>query len=345
MEKKNNHIGNVIISIAAILVIAGAIVYFTSYFIRGRNYQETNDAQVEAYINPISARVGGFVKKVWFEEHHLIKKGDTLITIEDNEYAAKLQEAQAALDDARAQIKVLDASVHAARVGTMVNKDQIAGSKARLWQNQQDIKRYKNLMKEEAVTGAEYEQVKARYDVAKSDYNAVKNTLNTSNAKIQELQSRSDLLKADVKKKQALYELAQINHAYTVIRAPYSGRLGRKTIQEGQQIQPGQPLVYLINESEKWVTANFMETQVADMYVGQPVEITVDAIDGKRFQGIIEAISGSTGAKFSLLPPDNSTGNFVKIVQRLPVKIKFSNRDTKSVKIGMNVIVLVKKKS
>jgi membrane fusion protein (multidrug efflux system) len=345
MENKKPHIGNIIISAVAFLVVATAIFYFTQYFVRTSNFQETNDAQVEAYINPVSARVGGYVKKVWFNEHNLVKQGDTLVTIENSEYNARLQEAQAAIDDARAQLKVLNAGIHAAQVGTMVNKDQITGAKARLWQNQQDIKRYKNLMKEEAVTGAEYEQVKARFDVSESDFNAVKNTLNASNAKIQELQSRTDLLLADLKKKEAQYELARITLSYTVITAPYSGKLGRKTILEGQQIQPGQPLVYIINEKEKWVTANFMETQVNDMHVGQPVDISVDAIRGKHFKGTIEAISGSTGAKFSLLPPDNSTGNFVKIVQRLPVKIRFSSKDTDAIKVGMNVIVSVKKKS
>lgn len=345
MENKKPLITNQIITIVTILVIITGSIYFINYFVQASRFQETNDAQVEAYINPVSARVGGFVKKVWYDEHHNVKAGDTLLTIEDSEYGAKLQEAQAAIDDAYAQLKVLDAGIYAAEVGTTVNQDQISGAKARLLQNQQDIKRYKNLMKEEAVTGAEYEQVKARHDVAESDYNAVKNTLNFSNAKIKEQKSRSALLMADLKKKQAQYELAKINMAYTVVTAPYSGKLGRKTIMEGQQIQAGQPLVYLINEKEKWVTANFMETQVSEMYIGQPVEITIDAMSGKRFEGHIEAISGSTGSKFSMLPPDNSSGNFVKVVQRLPIKIRFNDKDTEAIKVGMNVIVAVKNKS
>lgn len=345
MEKRKPHIGNIILLIVAIMVIATGIVYFTSYFIRMGNFQETNDAQVEAYINPVSARAGGYVKKVWFNEHHQVKQGDTLVTIENSEYSAKVKEAQAAVDDAHAQLKVLQAGIYASRVGLHVNNDQIAGSKARLWQNQQDIRRYKNLMNEEAVTGSEYEQVKARFDVAESDFHAVKNTLNMNKAKIRELQSRTDLLLADIRKKEAQLELAKINLSYTVITAPYSGKLGRKTILEGQQIQPGQPLVYIINEQEKWVTANFMETQIADMFIGQPVDITVDAMNDKHFEGRIEAISGSTGAKFSMLPPDNSTGNFVKIVQRFPVKIKFNAEDLEAVKVGMNVIVSVRKKS
>jgi membrane fusion protein (multidrug efflux system) len=121
--------------------------------------------------------------------------------------------------------------------------------------------------------------------------------------------------------------------------------LGRKNILEGQQIQPGQPLVSIINENQKWITANYKETQVEGMYIGQPVDIRVDAINGKAFKGRIEAIAGSTGSRFSLLPPDNSTGNFVKIIQRVPVKIVFEDKDTDQFIPGMNVTVAVKKKA
>jgi membrane fusion protein (multidrug efflux system) len=237
----------------------------------------------------------------------------------------------------------LDAGIASAQTATLVNKDQIDGAKARLVLQQADIKRYKNLEKEEAVTGSDLESVQSRYDVSLSDYSASQNNLKTSYAKIAELKSRKALLAADLKRKQAELELARINLEYTVIRAPYTGRMGRKTILEGQQIQPGQPLVSIVNEREKWVTANFKETQVNGMYVGQPVDIQVDAIDDKIYKGQIEAISGSTGAKFSILPPDNATGNFVKIIQRVPVKIKFISKDITTVKAGMNVLVSVKK--
>ncbi len=121
--------------------------------------------------------------------------------------------------------------------------------------------------------------------------------------------------------------------------------MGRKTIQEGQQIQPGQPLVSIINEKERWITANYKETQVENMYIGQPAEIKVDAINGKIFKGKIVAIAGSTGSRFSLLPPDNSTGNFVKIIQRVPVKIEFIDKNADRIVAGMNVTVSVRKKS
>jgi membrane fusion protein (multidrug efflux system) len=160
---------------------------------------------------------------------------------------------------------------------------------------------------------------------------------------VQELQARHNSHFAARKRAEALLDLARLNLSYTVITSPYSGFTGRKNILEGQQVQAGQPLVSVVNTNDKWVIANFKETQVSGMYVGQPVEIEADAIADKIFQGKIEAISASTGSKFSLLPADNSTGNFVKIVQRVPVKIVFNDREVNELKAGMNVKVTVKK--
>jgi membrane fusion protein (multidrug efflux system) len=342
-EQHKIHPGNIIITIVAVVLILAGVTYSIYYWQYTNRFEETNDAQVESYINPVSARAGGYIQRVCFNEHQLVKKGDTLIILDDQEYRAQLESAEATVEDAYAQQTVLAASIHSAQLGTRVNQDQIKGSRAKYVQQQQDIRRYRNLVKEEAVTGADLEQVEARYDVAESDYSASKNNLKTNLARIEELKTHFALLKADIKKKEATLQLAKLNLSYTVIKAPYSGRLGRKNIMEGQQIQPGQPLVSIINETDKWITANFKETQVDGMYIGQPVEIRIDAVDSKVFKGRIAAIAGSTGSKFSLLPPDNSTGNFVKIIQRIPVKIEFTEAETGIVVAGMNVTVAVKK--
>ncbi len=342
-NKTGKKISQIIMTTIAVTIIIIALIYFYKMFRRAKQFEETNDAQVEAYINPVSARAAGYIQTILFEENEWVDKGDTLVILDDREYKNKVQEAEAALQDSYAQQEVLAASIAAAQSGTLINKDQISSSKARLWQQQQDIKRYENLMKEEAATGAEYEQVKARYDVAVSDFSAANNTLKTSYSKIEELKSREALLAADQKRKQTILEFARINLGYTVITAPYSGRLGRKVIQEGQQIQAGQPLVSIVNEKNKWVIANFKETQMSAMMEGKTVDITIDAIPGKVFKGYIASISPSTGAKFSLLPPDNSTGNFVKITQRIPVKIAFTDTALAEVKVGMNALITVKK--
>jgi membrane fusion protein (multidrug efflux system) len=347
MKKENQkiHPGNIVITIIAIMVVLAGVYYFIQYWGFSRHYEETNDAQVESYINPVSARAGGYIEQVKFEEHQLVKRGDTLVILDDREYKAQLESAEAAIEDAQAQLTVLTAGIRSSELGTDVNKDQIKGAEAKYVQQQQDIRRYKNLVKEEAATGSDLEQVQARYDVAASDYSAAQNSLKTNQARVAEMKTHFALLKADIKRKQAALDLARLNLSYTIIRAPYSGRLGRKNILEGQQIQPGQPLVSIINENRKWITANYKETQVEGMYIGQPVDIRVDAINGKVFKGRIEAIAGSTGSRFSLLPPDNSTGNFVKIIQRVPVKIVFEDKDTDQFIPGMNVTVAVKKKA
>ena len=334
---------NILFNIAVFATIAITAIYFIRYIVHANHYEETNDAQAEAYISPISARVSGYIKALNFEEHQYVKAGDTLILIDDREYIAKVAEAQAALEDAKARLLFLDAQIGTVQTGTYVNKDMINSAKAKFTEKQQDLKRYKNLLHEEAATLQEYEQVKATYDVAQSEYNAAGNTLKTTHAKVDELQASRALIQAEIKQKEALLDLAKINLQYTVIVAPVSGRLGRKVLQVGQQVQSGQSLVPIIDEKNKWVTANFKETQLEDMHVGQPVEITVDGFSNKTYHGSIEAIAGSTGAKFSLLPADNSTGNFVKITQRVPVKIKLTDADVSAIKAGMNVEVAVKK--
>lgn len=335
---------NIIFNVAVTLIIVATLFFFLRYLVRSGNYEETNDAQVEAYINPISARVGGYIQKINFEEHQFVNVGDTLVIIDNREYFTKVSEAEASLEDAKAKLEVLDAEITTAKTGTSVNNDMISVAKAKYIEKQQDLKRYKNLLKEEAATLQEFEQMQSKYDVAWSEFNASKNNLKTTNSKIIELESKNGLLKAEIKQKEAQLEFAKINLEYTVILAPYSGRLGRKTIQEGQQIQAGQSLVPIINEDQKWVTANFKETQIENIKVGQDVEIKIDGFENKIYSGKIEAIAGSTGSKFSLLPADNSTGNFVKITQRIPVKIKFIDKNITEIKAGMNVLVSVKSK-
>jgi len=344
MTTKNNtkvSLANRAYLFIAIAIIITALVYFCIHITANLQAVRTNDAQVDSHINPVSARAGGFIKKVCFQEHQLVKAGDTLLILEEGEYQQKLNEANAFLEDAKAQLTVLEAGIRAAETATLLNGDQIQAARARLTQQQADIRRYRNLIKEEAVTGADLETVQARYDVALSDFHGAQSGLKAAQARVEELRSRKALLDADLKKKTAQRELARINFGYTVITAPYAGRMGRKTILEGQQIQPGQPLVSIVNENQKWITANFKETQLEGLRIGQAVKIEIDAISKKTYKGKIEAISASTGAKFSLLPPDNSTGNFVKIVQRVPVRISFDEKDIQEVKPGMNANVSV----
>ncbi|NII29383.1 HlyD family secretion protein [Pseudoflavitalea sp. X16] len=346
METKNNKASrfvNMLIKAIAVSVVIIGLIYFVRYLVYIDEYEDTNDAQVDSFINPVSARAGGFIREVLFEEHQPVKQGDTLVILDNREYLQKVKEAGALLEDTRAQQEILDAAIRSAQTATLVNRDQINAAQARRWQQEQDIKRFRNLLNEEAVTLSDFEQVQTRYDITNSDYSAAINSLKTGDSKVRELQARYNALFAARKRAEAVLDLAKLNLSYTVITSPYNGYTGRKTILEGQQVQAGQPLVSVVNTNDKWVIANFKETQVHGMYIGQPVEIEADAIPGSTFQGKIEAISASTGSKFSLLPADNSTGNFVKIVQRVPVKIIFNEGDVEALKAGMNVKIKVKK--
>ncbi|MDF2187901.1 HlyD family secretion protein [Paraflavitalea sp. CAU 1676] len=343
MEPTRKSFVNVLIKLIAVTVVVVALIYLVKYLSYASQYESTNDAQVDAYINPVSARAGGFIKEVLFNEHQAVQQGDTLVILDNREYLQKVKEAESLLEDTRAQQEIHGAAINAAQTATLVNKDQINSAKARLWQQEQDVKRFQNLLKEEAVTLSDFEQVQTKYDISQSDYSAAQNSLKTGDSKVRELQSRYNSLFAAQKRAEALLDLARLNLSYTVIVSPYTGFTGRKNILEGQQVQAGQPLVSIVNTRNKWVIANFKETQVHDMYIGQVVEITADAIPGKSFAGKIDAIAASTGSKFSLLPADNSTGNFVKIVQRVPVKIVFADTAGYVLKAGMNVKISVKK--
>ena len=339
--KTNKNYWNIIIKTTAILVVVVAVIYGIKYFIFASQYEDTNDAHVESYINPVSARAGGYIKEVLFEEHQFVKKGDTLVILDNREYLAKKEIAEAALEAAKANLVVLNAGIRSARTGTLVNKNQIATAEANLWKQKQDIVRYERLLQDEAVTRSDYERIKTQYDVAENSYKASNNSLKTSMEKISELESKRELLEADIHRSKANLSLAEINLSYTVITSPYTGYTGRKNILEGQQVQPGQPLVSIVNEKSKWVIANFKETQVAGMHMGQAVEVELDAFPDKVFKGEIAAIAAATGSEFSLLPSDNSTGNFVKIIKRVPVKIVFTEKDISQVKSGMNATVSV----
>ncbi len=209
--KKNHkrHPGNIIIKIAAIILIIAGGIYFFDYLKQNKNYEETNDAQVESYINPVSARAGGYIEKVLFNEHQLVKQGDTLIILDNSEYLAQLESAEASFEDARAQLTVLSATIHSAESGTQINRDQINGAHAKYIQQQQDIRRYENLVHEEAATGAELEQVKARYDVSESDYSAAQNGLRTNQAKIAELKNSFRSFTSRYQEKRSHFEVGK----------------------------------------------------------------------------------------------------------------------------------------
>lgn len=327
--------------ILVFLAIWGGISLYNLYL-----YEETNDAQVQEYINPVTSRVSGYIREIRYEENQDVKKGDTLIVIDNSEYTIQQQEAEAALANARAQVKVLNSNIATTSRSSQVSQSQIAAAKARLLNRQQDYDRYKKLFDVESATKQQLENVQAALDVARSDYQSAVDSYQASLSRVNDARVQSAVLDAEIKRREAVVGRNKLNVDYTIITAPYNGKMGRRTIQQGQAIQAGQTLAFIVDQDAgKWVVANFKETQVSNMKVGDAAEIEADAYPGQKFNGRIVSLSPATGSSFSLLPPDNSTGNFVKIVQRIPVRIRLTDaaNSIEPLRAGMNTNVIIRK--
>ncbi|QNK63520.1 HlyD family secretion protein [Pedobacter sp. PAMC26386] len=351
MKTKNNYtntdqlITKITAWIAGIIAV-GLAIWGVVSLVQLYRYEDTNDAQIEEYINPITSRVGGFIREIRYEENQDVKKGDTLLIIDNSEYQLQQEEAEAALSNAQAQINVLESNVTTTSKVSQASQSQIASAKAKLVKQQQDYDRYSKLYKVESATQQQLENSKAALDVATSEYRSAEENYQASLSKVNDIRSQKGVYEAEIKRRKALLSRGKLDVSYTIIRAPYNGKMGRRTIQEGQQIQTGQTLAYIVDQDAgKWVIANFKETQIAKMKINGEAEITADAFPGKIFKGRIVSLSPATGARFSLLPPDNSTGNFVKIVQRIPVKIKLteSRAVVDQLRAGMNANVKIRK--
>lgn len=337
---------NIIINTVCILLVGYAIVWTGGYFWRSYRYVTTNDAVIDQYISPVNIRVSGYIKEVRFTEHQFVKTGDTLLVLDDREYLIKLKDAKAALMDAKSSKTVLGAGIEVSRANVSVQEANIAETEARLWQLEQDHRRYANLLEDESVTEQQYEQVKANYDAMKARLDAFLRQKNAAQSQYSETSNKTGNVDAAILRMEADLEMAELNLSYTVITAPYDGYMGRRSVEAGQLLQPGQTVSYLVRSEDKWVTANYKETQIAHIFIGQKVRIKVDALDDRIFYGRVTAISEATGSKYSLVPTDNSAGNFVKVQQRIPVRIDFEDVNAGEMKLlrtGMMVVTEAQK--
>lgn len=307
---------------AILLLAAGATVIVTMFTDNG--VERTDDAQVEQYISPVNVKVAGYIKEIRFTEHQFVHKGDTILIIDDREYAIALKQAEAQLMDARSGRKVIGNSVNTASSSATVLDASIEEAELRVEKLERDYRRYSALLEKKASTPVIVEQYKTELDMAKARVSALKRQREAAWSTVSEVSQRQENADAAILRAEAAVDMARLNLSYTVITAPADGYLGRWTIEQGQLVSPGQTITTLIPDSKKWVVANFKETQMAHIRPGQSVEITVDAMPGKRFAGTVTAISQATGSKYSMVPTDNSAGNFVKIQQRIPVRIDFN---------------------
>jgi membrane fusion protein (multidrug efflux system) len=359
-EKKEKEKGSskmkFIIGGLIIAVVVGIVI-----FMMGGNTESTDNAQLDANIIPIRSSITGYVKEVLFEDNQEVKKGQLLVTIDDTEYKAKVAQAEAALENAKANLNAVKSNAvtsnqnaSAAMFTTESTQETINSAKAKLNKANEDYKRTKNMFAAKASTQAELDNSSAELEVAQAQYDASLKQLKVSQSQSAGVRSQAlgqvslvSLAEALIRQREAELKLAITQLDYATIEAPCDGIVSKRSIEVGQYVSTGQSVCSAIDNTSLWVSANFKETQLEKMRIGQPVEIKIDAYPHIKLAGKLNSFVGATGAKFSLLPPDNATGNFVKIVQRVPVKITIDHLTKEELKIlfpGLSAYVSVKVK-
>lgn len=345
-KPKKQRMRQVITSAIGLAILLWALVKIVGIFIDYTTNESSNDAQIEQYISPVNLRASGYIKKIYFTEHQMVKKGDTLLVLDDREYLIRVMEAEAALKDAKAGANVMDATMQTTENSASVYDASIAEIEVRLAKLSKDIVRYRNLVERKAATPIQLEQLETEYAATRKKLEATRRQQKAAVSGVNEVQTRKANAAAAIERAEAALAMARLNLSYTVVLAPCDGQLGRRALEEGQMVNAGQTITYIMPDTRKWVIANYKETQMENIKVGQKVRLTVDALSDKEFEGRVTAISGATGSKYSLVPTDNSAGNFVKIQQRIPVRIDFTNiskEDNARLAAGMMVVVKAEK--
>ncbi|MEO6894367.1 MAG: HlyD family secretion protein [Ginsengibacter sp.] len=334
------------INITLFIIVSAMLFWLIKIYFHLGDDNYTEDAQVEEFINPINTRVSAYIKEIRFIDHQSVKKGDTLIVLDNREILTQLGQAKAAYMGAIAGENATYSTINTVSNNIATVEANIAGAKARLWNAEQNLSRYKNLLYAEAVTKQQYDQVKTEYDATKANYDALLNQKNSASLSTTEVKSKLGMNKAEIERAKSALDMAKLNVSYTAITAPTDGIMGRRTINEGQLLQPGQQVGTIVLDEQKWVTANFLEQQMSKVKIGEKLNIAVDALNKKIYEGVVTSISAATGSKFASMPVDNATGNFVKVQQRIPVRIEFTEENTHSdlekLRAGMNVNVTLK---
>lgn len=342
-----NHRTKKILSyVVTVIVIAIAACWIGGKFIHLGNVEFTDNAQIRQQIVPVNCRVQGYIKEIRFKEYEPVKKGDTLVIIDDSDMRLRVAQAKADYQNALAGRDVADKSVNVAAAHVAVSEASIAEAKVLMDMAATDLERYKKLLEQDAVTRQQFDAANTDYEAKKARYRMLANQKNASSTVVAETRQRIEQNNAGIELTKALLETAELNLSYCVVVAPCDGYTSRKEIQEGQLVQPGQTLLDIVDSSDIWITANYKETQLKHIAPGSEVEIKVDAIPDVVFSGKVISISKATGASLSILPQDNSAGNFVKVRQRIPVRIEFSKDNSQDdmlrLRAGMNVECEVK---
>ena len=353
-KKKKNIIFPLILT--AVLVVGGFFGYRTYSF--SQTHEVTDDAQIASNMSPVISKISGYVMEVKVKDNQFVKKGDTLIILDNRDQKMALESAKAALGTARSTISTARATTNAAsqninstNAAIATANAQIEAAKVNVWKTTKDLNRYSNLVKDHTITQQQYDVVLAakqsadrQLQVVIDQRNQVAQQTGIVNSQTNASSQQIGVATSMAKQREVEVENAKLNLSYTLILAPEDGYVSKVSTQKGQFLQAGSQLFSLVRDNSTWIIANFKETQLSKMVEGQKVDVEIDAFPDYEFKGVLSSFSPATGSTFSILPPDNASGNFVKIVQRLPVRIDFVKLDPKiekKLRAGMNVKTIV----
>lgn len=349
-NNKKKKIGFIILGI---IIVIGAITLF--FYLRYKaTHITTDDAYIDGRIHTIASRIKGNIKTVYVKDNQPVKKGDMLIEIDPADYEVNVEEASSGVNAEKAKLAEVEARISVSQtqiseVGAALEaaKANLELQEATLKQAAKDSERAGNLYKSETISKERYEKTMTAYTVALAQVKAAREqlkqaekALETQKAIVKQVSALRTAQLSAIREKEAKLNAAQLNFGYTKLYAPSDGYITKKSVELGNQVETGQPLMAVVPLDDIWVTANYKETQLEKVKPGQKVKIKVDTYSGKSFTGKVESIMSGTGAVFSLFPPENATGNYVKIVQRVPVKIVLDqNTDPEHIlRIGMSVV-------
>jgi membrane fusion protein (multidrug efflux system) len=336
---------------ATIRKIVIGLLILVALFFGGRKivfsltHETTDNAQIETTIVPVLTRVSGYVKAVQVKDFDSVAQNQLVVEIDDAELKMTLEEQQAELQQSLADVSNAQAQLTNAVLSLKLNNGTIDLKKIRQQKLSNDVKRDQNLFGEQAITKKQLEETEFQLSSANQELLNAQTELATAKQRIQVLQENVNRAKAGIEMKKARIKETELKISYTKVNAPITGKIGKKNVSEGQFVQAGTPLFSIVNDTTYWVVANFKESQLDALHEGKKVKLRVDAFADEEINGTISSLSEATGAKFSLLPPDNSSGNFIKVTQRVPVKISIDNQKAilSKLRAGMSVFVTVDK--
>jgi membrane fusion protein (multidrug efflux system) len=353
---RNNRRKKFAITLFLVVAVLGALSVF--FYLRYKStHVGTDDAYIDGNVYTVAARVPGTVRKVYVDDNQDVAEGELLVELDPTDYQVRVREALSSLQEKKAKVAEMNAKVQAARKALAETRAAMEASQAsvslqeaRLAQAEKDRTRARNLHAKEAISTERYEKAMTDYDVVAAQAEAARKEFNRAGAAVKSQEARVGQAEAEkaseqagVKQAEAALEQARLNLGYTKVHAAAAGHVTKKSVEAGNRVQAGQPLMSVVSLEGVWVVANYKETDLQKIRPGQRVEIEVDTFPGKVFRGKVQSIMAGTGAVFSLFPPENATGNYVKVVQRIPVKIVFDEGTDAGhvLRIGMSVVPTV----